>query len=174
MRALAGQRRGKAGVAQAARSAKRSATCATSGRHCRMYLGDGDIPIDNDQSEQIIRPLTVGRSNWLFLGHPRAAAGPLADVQRGQQCPSPSSGDRGLLGGCAAKTGRRRAEPSCRPRTGIALPARPSAGPLGRRPIPSPCAKSVSRRTRRSPTRSAGGVPEPACKPAPAQAAGLR
>ena len=39
----------------------------------RRYLNDGDIPIDNDQSERTIRPLTVGRGNWLFLGHPRAA-----------------------------------------------------------------------------------------------------
>ena len=44
------------------------------------YLGDGRIPIDNDQSEQTIRPLTVGRANWLFLGHPRAAAGRLQMV----------------------------------------------------------------------------------------------
>jgi transposase len=43
----------------------------------RIYLSDGRIPIDNDQSEQILRPLTVGRGNWLFLGHPRAAAGRL-------------------------------------------------------------------------------------------------
>jgi len=43
----------------------------------RVYLGDGRIPIDNDQSEQILRPLTVGRNNWLFLGHPRAATGRL-------------------------------------------------------------------------------------------------
>jgi len=43
----------------------------------RVYLSDGRIPIDNDQSEQIIRPLTVGRNNWLFLGHPGAAAGRL-------------------------------------------------------------------------------------------------
>ena len=43
----------------------------------RVYLSDGRIPIDNDQSEQIIRPLTVGRGNWMFLGHPRAAAGRL-------------------------------------------------------------------------------------------------
>ncbi len=43
----------------------------------RVYLSDGRIPIDNDQSEQIIRPLAVGRNNWLFLGHPRAAAGRL-------------------------------------------------------------------------------------------------
>jgi transposase len=43
----------------------------------QVYLTDARIPIDNDQSEQIIRPLTVGRSNWLFLGHPRAASGRL-------------------------------------------------------------------------------------------------
>lgn len=41
----------------------------------QVYLSDARIPIDNDQSEQTIRPLTVGRNNWLFLGHPRAAAG---------------------------------------------------------------------------------------------------
>jgi len=42
-----------------------------------VYLGDPRIPIDNGQSEQIIRPLTVGRANWQFLGHPKAAAGRL-------------------------------------------------------------------------------------------------
>lgn len=41
----------------------------------RVYLSDGRIPIDNDQSERTIRPLAVGRNNWLFLGHPRAAPG---------------------------------------------------------------------------------------------------
>jgi transposase len=42
-----------------------------------VYLDDGRIPIDNAQSEQIIRPLTVGRNNWQFLGHPKAATGRL-------------------------------------------------------------------------------------------------
>ena len=42
-----------------------------------VYLSDPRIPIDNDQSERIIRPLTVGRANWLFLAHPCAAAGRL-------------------------------------------------------------------------------------------------
>ena len=41
----------------------------------QRYLNDGNVPIDNDQSEQIIRPLVVGRGNWLFLGHPDAAPG---------------------------------------------------------------------------------------------------
>ena len=43
----------------------------------RVYLSDGRIPIDNNQSERTIRPLTVGRDNWMFLGHPLAAAGRL-------------------------------------------------------------------------------------------------
>ena len=41
----------------------------------RRYLSDGNLPIDNDQSERTIRPLTVGRKNWQFLGHPDAAPG---------------------------------------------------------------------------------------------------
>jgi transposase len=41
----------------------------------RRYLSDGNVPIDNDQSERILRPLVVGRGNWLFLGHPDAAPG---------------------------------------------------------------------------------------------------
>jgi transposase len=40
-----------------------------------VYLTDPRIPIDNDQSERAIRPLTVGRVNWLFLAHPCAAPG---------------------------------------------------------------------------------------------------
>jgi len=42
-----------------------------------VYLADPRIPIDNAQSEQTIRPLTVGRNNWQFLGHPKAAVGRL-------------------------------------------------------------------------------------------------
>jgi hypothetical protein len=43
----------------------------------QKYLNDGRLPIDNNQAERIIRPLTVGRDNWLFLGHPQAAIGRL-------------------------------------------------------------------------------------------------
>ena len=43
----------------------------------QRYLSDPRLPIDNDQAEQTIRPLTIGRRNWLFLGHPRAAPGRL-------------------------------------------------------------------------------------------------
>ncbi|MFO0914363.1 MAG: IS66 family transposase [Pirellulales bacterium] len=41
----------------------------------QRYLHDADVPMTNDQVEQTIRPLTVGRRNWLFLGHPAAAPG---------------------------------------------------------------------------------------------------
>lgn len=36
------------------------------------FLGDGDIPIDNNWNENRIRPIAVGRSNWLFAGSLRA------------------------------------------------------------------------------------------------------
>ena len=39
----------------------------------KLYLSNGRIPIDNSQSERAIRPLVIGRKNWLFLGHPQAA-----------------------------------------------------------------------------------------------------
>ena len=33
-----------------------------------MYLTDGRLTIDNAAAEQAIRPLCVGRRNWLHLG----------------------------------------------------------------------------------------------------------
>lgn len=36
------------------------------------YLDDGQIPIDNNWIENQIRPIAVGRSNWLFAGSLRA------------------------------------------------------------------------------------------------------
>jgi transposase len=41
----------------------------------RLYLTDGELPFDNNVSERIIRPLTIGRNNWLFLGSVQAAPG---------------------------------------------------------------------------------------------------
>jgi transposase len=43
----------------------------------RRYLYDARLPIDNNQSEQTIRPFVIGRRNWTFLGHPAAAPGRL-------------------------------------------------------------------------------------------------
>jgi transposase len=36
------------------------------------YLEDGDLPIDNNHLENRIRPVALGRSNWLFCGSLRA------------------------------------------------------------------------------------------------------
>jgi len=36
------------------------------------YLADGDVPCDNNWVENQIRPIAIGRSNWLFAGSLRA------------------------------------------------------------------------------------------------------
>ena len=36
------------------------------------YLDDGDLPIDNNWLENRIRPIALGRTNWLFAGSARA------------------------------------------------------------------------------------------------------
>lgn len=36
------------------------------------YTEDGRIPIDNNGAERALRPLAVGRKNWLFVGHEEA------------------------------------------------------------------------------------------------------
>ncbi len=33
-----------------------------------LFLDDGDLPIDNNRIENRIRPIALGRSNWLFAG----------------------------------------------------------------------------------------------------------
>ncbi len=37
------------------------------------YASDGRIPIDNNLTENAIRPFVIGRKNWLFSGSPRGA-----------------------------------------------------------------------------------------------------
>ena len=41
----------------------------------QRYLQDGNLPPDNNHSERVIRPLTIGRKNWMFLGSVEAAPG---------------------------------------------------------------------------------------------------
>lgn len=36
-----------------------------------VYLGNGAIPIDNNETENELRRLTIGRKNWLFVGSHR-------------------------------------------------------------------------------------------------------
>jgi hypothetical protein len=37
-----------------------------------VYLDDGDLPMDDNHIENRIRPVALGRSNWLFAGSLRA------------------------------------------------------------------------------------------------------
>ncbi|MBM3748000.1 MAG: IS66 family transposase [Acidobacteria bacterium] len=34
----------------------------------QVYLGDGRLPIDNNETEQLMKQVAIGRKNWLFLG----------------------------------------------------------------------------------------------------------
>ena len=36
------------------------------------YLQDGEVPIDNNAAENALRPLVIGRKNWLFVGSAQA------------------------------------------------------------------------------------------------------
>ena len=36
------------------------------------FIDDGDLPADNNRVENQIRPIAIGRSNWLFAGSLRA------------------------------------------------------------------------------------------------------
>ena len=41
-------------------------------RALTRYLDDGNVPIDNNAVENSIRPLAIGRRNWLFVGSQQA------------------------------------------------------------------------------------------------------
>ncbi len=34
----------------------------------KVYLGDGRLPIDNNETEQLMKQVAIGRKNWLFVG----------------------------------------------------------------------------------------------------------
>jgi hypothetical protein len=36
------------------------------------YLEDGDLSIDNNAAERAMKPVAIGRKNWLFVGSPAA------------------------------------------------------------------------------------------------------
>jgi transposase len=38
----------------------------------QRYVDDGALPIDNNPAENAIRPIALGRKNWLFVGSERA------------------------------------------------------------------------------------------------------
>ena len=37
-----------------------------------IYVDDGQLPVDNNWIENQIRPIAIGRNNWLFAGSLRA------------------------------------------------------------------------------------------------------
>ena len=41
-------------------------------RALTRFLDDGEVPIDNNAAENAVRPLCVGRKNWLFVGTQQA------------------------------------------------------------------------------------------------------
>ena len=56
------------GEASPVRCARRAVLCL---RHAATRLG-ADLPIDNNWVEKRIRPIALGRQNWLFAGSLRA------------------------------------------------------------------------------------------------------
>lgn len=39
----------------------------------RVFLSNGDVPMDNNRAEQAIRPFTIGRKNWVNMFSPNGA-----------------------------------------------------------------------------------------------------
>jgi len=46
--------------------------CLNEWEPLKRYLSDGRLEIDNNLTENAIRPSAVGKKNWLFIGHPDA------------------------------------------------------------------------------------------------------
>ena len=47
--------------------------CLNQEKYLRVFLDDGEVPIDNSAAERAIRPFTIGRKNWLFFNTERGA-----------------------------------------------------------------------------------------------------
>ncbi len=41
--------------------------CINQEQFLRVFLDNGDVPMDNNRAEQAIRPFTVGRKNWVNM-----------------------------------------------------------------------------------------------------------
>src|SRR5262249_2705820 len=46
--------------------------CLAEWKPLNRYLSDGRLEIDNNLTENAIRPSALGKKNWLFIGHPEA------------------------------------------------------------------------------------------------------
>jgi transposase len=59
-------------LAKADATAKAIDYALSNWRALTRYLDDGNVPIDNNAAENAVRPLCVGRKNWLFVGSQQA------------------------------------------------------------------------------------------------------
>lgn len=48
--------------------------CINQEDHLRVFLSDGNVPMDNNLAEQAIRPFTLGRKNWVTMYSPKGAS----------------------------------------------------------------------------------------------------
>jgi hypothetical protein len=47
--------------------------CINQEKYLRVFLENGEVPIDNSAAERSIRPFTIGRKNWEFMNTIRGA-----------------------------------------------------------------------------------------------------
>ena len=47
--------------------------CINQEKFLRVFLKNGDVPMDNNRAEQAIRPFTLGRKNWVMINTLRGA-----------------------------------------------------------------------------------------------------
>lgn len=47
--------------------------CLKQEKYLRVFLTDGDVPMDNSASERAIRPFTIGRKNWVIINSVKGA-----------------------------------------------------------------------------------------------------
>ena len=52
----------------------------------QVYLSDGRLPIDNNEIEQLMKQVALGRKNWLFVGSVAAGERAADFMTLGQQC----------------------------------------------------------------------------------------
>ena len=59
-------------LAKADATAKAIDYALSNWRALTRFLDDGNVPIDNNAAENAVRPLCIGRKNWLFVGSQQA------------------------------------------------------------------------------------------------------
>ncbi len=47
--------------------------CLNQEKYLRVFLTDGNVPMDNSASERAIRPFTIGRKNWVIINSVKGA-----------------------------------------------------------------------------------------------------